>query len=214
LWKAETPYIYWRMPWVGDEYCNPEKPHAGFLDAETQANLIGEAAREFKELFGTAPFSACAPGYCANRDTHAAWAQCGVRVAQDGMGTASSPHMDEWGILNLHRTVDIEPSQRDLPLEKYLQLAERGFECGVPTIVLVHSINFHSSLKDFRSPSLRVLDELLSSLEARHPNLLYVHDMNLYEIVTRGKFRGPRGLVSVEVEQQEMAPKSKTQGAS
>src|SRR5262249_35590122 len=27
LWKAETPYIYWRMPWVGHEYCNPQKPH-------------------------------------------------------------------------------------------------------------------------------------------------------------------------------------------
>ena len=31
LWKAETPYIYWRMPWIGHEYCNPEKPQAGFL---------------------------------------------------------------------------------------------------------------------------------------------------------------------------------------
>jgi hypothetical protein len=122
--------------------------------------------------------------------------------------------MDEWGSLNLHRTVDIEPSQRDLALEKYVQLAENCFARGVPAIVSVHSINFHSSLKDFRGPALRVLDEFLCSLETRHPNLLYVHDMNLYEIVTRGKFRGPRGLVSVEVEQQEMAPKSKTQGAS
>src|SRR5580765_5331069 len=25
LWKAETPYIYWRMPWIGYEYSNPEK---------------------------------------------------------------------------------------------------------------------------------------------------------------------------------------------
>src|SRR5438094_5550076 len=23
-WKVETPYIYWRMPWVGYEYCNPK----------------------------------------------------------------------------------------------------------------------------------------------------------------------------------------------
>jgi hypothetical protein len=214
LWKAETPYIYWRMPWVGYEYCNLEKPQAGFLTPETQANLIAEAAREFERFFGTAPFSACAPGSRANGDTHAAWAQCGVRVAQDGMGTAVSPHMDEWGLLNLHRTVDIEPSQRDLPLEKYVQLAEHGFERGIPAIVSMHSINFHSSLKDFRGPSLRVLDEFLSSLEAKHPNLLYVHDMNLYEIVTRGKFRGPRGLVSVEVKQQRRAPKSKTRGAS
>ena len=40
LWKAETPYIYWRMPWVGYEYCAPEKPQAGFLEAETQAQVL------------------------------------------------------------------------------------------------------------------------------------------------------------------------------
>jgi hypothetical protein len=211
LWKAETPYIYWRMPWVGHEYCNPEKPQ-DFLNAETQASLMARAVREFEQFFGTMPLSACAPGSRANRDTHAAWAQCGVRVAQSDSGSAVPPHVDEWGILNLHRTIDIEPSQRDLALEKYVQLAENCFARGVPAIVSVHSINFHSSLKDFRGPALRVLDEFLCSLETRHPNLLYVHDMNLYEIVTRGKFRGPRGLVSVEVRQKGNAPICKTQG--
>ncbi len=209
LWKAETPYIYWRMPWVGYEYCNPEKPHAGFLESEAQAHLIAEAAREFKKLFSTAPLSACAPGYRANQDTHVAWADCGVRVAQNGSGGALSPHVDEWGMLTLHRTVDVEPFERELPMDKYVQLAERCFERGIPAIISVHSINFHSSLKDFRGATLRVLDELLSTLEARHANLLYVHDMDLYELVTRGKFKGPRGPVSVEVKQSERPP---TQG--
>jgi hypothetical protein len=200
LWKAETPYIYWRMPWIGYEYCNPEKP--GFLELETQTNLITDAAKEFEKVFSVAPLSAVAPGYRANGDTHRAWSQCGIRVAQNGSGGALPPHMDEWEMLNLHRTIDVEPFQRDLPLEKYMQLAERCFERGVPAIVSVHSINFHSSLKDFRGPALRVLDEFLSGLETKHPNLLYVHDMNLYELVTRGKFKGPRGPVSVEVKQR------------
>jgi len=39
---------------------------------------------------------------------------------------------------------------------------------------------------------LRVLDEFLTALEAKHPNLLYVHDRNLYELVTRGKCKSPR----------------------
>lgn len=94
-------------------------------------------------------------------------------------------------------------SLRGLPLEKYVQLAERCFERGIPAIVSVHSINFHSSLKDFRGPTLRVLDEFLSAFEAKHPNLLYVHDMNLYELVTRGKFKGPHGPVSVEVRKSD-----------
>lgn len=214
LWKAETPYIYWRMPWIGYEYSNPEKPHPGFLDAEAQDNLISEAAREFRKFFATAPLSACAPGYRANSDTCRAWSDCGIRVAQNGSGGAMPPHMDEWEMLNLHRTIDIEPFERDLPLEKYVQLAESCFERGIPAIVSVHSINFHSSLKDFRGPALRVLDEFLSALEAKHPDLLYAHDINLYELVTRGKFKGPRGPVSVEVKQGDGRSRSMTLGAS
>ena len=213
LWKAETPYIYWRMPWIGYEYCNPEKPQAGFLDAGTQDNLIADAAREFQKVFSMAPLSACAPGYRANGDTHRAWSQCGVRVAQNGSGGALPPHLDEWEMLNLHRTIDVEPFERGLSLEKYMQLAEGCFERGIPAIVSMHSINFHSSLKDFRGPALRVLDEFLSALEAKHPNLLYVHDMNVYELVTRGKFKGPRGPVSVEVQQGGGRPRSMTLGA-
>ena len=214
LWKAETPYIYWRMPWIGYEYCNPEKPQAGFLDAGTQVNLIAEAAREFEKVFSTAPFSACAPGYRANGDTHRAWSQSGIRVAQDGSGGALPPYIDEWEILNLHRTINVEPFERGLPLEKYVQLAERCFERGIPAIVSMHSINFHSSLKDFRGPTLCVLDEFLSALEAKHPNLLYVHDRNLYELVTRGRFKGPRGPVSVDVKRWAETAGSMTQGAS
>jgi hypothetical protein len=213
LWKAETPYIYWRMPWIGYEYCNPEKPQAGFLDASTQADLISQAVQEFRKVFCTPPLSACAPGYRANSDTHRAWSQCGVRVAQNGSGAVAPPHIDEWEMLNLHRVIDIEPFQRDLPLEKYMQLAERCFERGMPAIVSTHSINFHSSLKDFRGPGLRVLDEFLSALETKHPNLLYVHDMDLYELVNRGKFKGPRGPVSVEVKQSHGTTRHTTLGA-
>jgi hypothetical protein len=214
LWKADTPYIYWRMPWIGYEYRNPEKPQRGFLDAGAQTNLIAEAALEFQRFFSTPPLSACAPGYRSNEDTRRAWSQCGVRVAQNGSGGALPPHMDQWEMLNLHRTIDIEPFERGLPLEKYMQLAERCFERGIPAVVSVHSINFHSSLKDFRGPALRVLDEFLSALEAKHPNLLYLHDMNVYELVTRGKFKGPRGPVSVEVKRRAGRSRSMTLGAS
>ena len=211
-WKAETPYIYWRMPWVGYEYRNPEKPHAGFLETEAQANLIRQATAYFKKLFSIGPVSACAPGYRANADTHAAWSLCGVRVAQNGSGAPLPPYMDERGILNLHRMIDFEPSQRDLPTEKYVELAEDCFARGIPSVISVHSINFHSSLRDFRGPTLRALDELLSALERKHPDLLYVHDGDLYKIVNRGKYNAGRGAVSVTVKQTESA-KSGARGA-
>jgi hypothetical protein len=108
--------------------------------------------------------------------------------------------MDEFEILNLHRTIDFEPSQKDLPIEKYVQLATGCFARGIPAIVSVHSINFHSSLKDFRGPTLSALDEFLSALETKFPNLLYINDRDAYEIVTTGKLRTARGTISVRVE--------------
>jgi len=76
----------------------------------------------------------------------------------------------------------------------------------------VHSVNFHSSLRDFRGPTLRALNQLLSALKAKHPDLLYVTDGDLYEIVNRGCFEGMRGSVSVSVRQKDLA-KSAAHGA-
>jgi hypothetical protein len=178
------------------------------LSADTQADLITIAAEIFKAFFSTAPFSACAPGYRANGDTHLAWSRLGVRVAQNGTGAPLPPHLDEWETLNLHRTIDFEPSQRELSVEKYMQLAEQCFAHGVPAIVSVHAINFHSSLKDFRGPTLQGLDRFLSGLETKYPNLLYVHDGDLYDLATRGKFKGAHGSVSVGVKLQDAAKSS------
>jgi hypothetical protein len=202
FWRAETPYIYWRMPWVGYEYCNPEKPHAGFLSVETQKGMVRQAVDAFKTFFSRTPVSACAPGYRANKDTYLAWSQYGVRIAQDGSGAALPPHIDECEILNLHRTIDFEPSQRELSIEKYMQLAEQCFARGIPAVISVNAINFHSTLKDFRSPTLQVLDEFLSALEAKYPNLLYLNDSDLYDIATRGRFKATHGSVSVDVKRQ------------
>lgn len=202
LWKAETPYIYWRMPWVGYEYYNPEKPQPGFLAAATQESLIRLAAEGFARLFSTFPTSACAPGYRANRHTHQAWTKWGVKVAQNGSGAPLPPSLDEFEILQLHRTIDVEPSQKDLPVEKYLELAADCFARGVPAVVSVHSINFHSSLKNYRDPSLQALDQFLSALESKYPNLLYAHDGDMYKIVTQGRFDAGHGTILVNVKQQ------------
>jgi hypothetical protein len=170
----------------------------GFLSHEEQHSLIRHAAELFRQFFSTAPLTACAPGYRANADTHTAWAECGVRVAQNGSGAPRPPHLDECEMLNLYRTVDVEPSERGLEVEKYMELASACFARGIPAIISVHSINFHSTLKDFRTTTLQALDELLSALEARYPNLLYVHDADMYEIVTRGKYRSSQGKVAVQ----------------
>jgi len=187
LLRAHTPYIYWRMPWIGFEYWNRGN-RDGFLGAEAQLLLVQEAVQAFRELFGFGPLSACAPGYRANDDTRKAWATCGIRVAQNGSGRRLAPHIDESGLLNTYRTVEIEPA---LDPTRYnvrhcVEQAVACFESGIPAVVSVHSINFHSTLRDFRSHTLRVLDEFLGALEQQYKDLLYLHDLGLYELVAGG----------------------------
>jgi hypothetical protein len=187
LWQAETPYIHWRMPWIGFEYWNPERPRQGFLSLERQQELIGEASGYFSQLFGIAPSSACAPGYRSNLHTIEAWAQAGINVAQSGPGGGlKAPHIEKQGVLHLYRNIDFEPSQREPDIDKFLQIAGICFSRGLPLIVSMHAINFHSSLKDFRTPALAALDFFLTKLEREFPELLYVNDRELYDIAARG----------------------------
>ncbi len=215
FWEAETPYIYWRMPWIGYEYWNPEKPQAGFLSEEVQRVQIRKARECFSALFGMAPVSACAPGYFSNRDTHRFWADMGIRVAQNGPGRGlSAPYFDDAGMLHLHRTIDLEPSQRELEIGKYLQIAGNFLSRGLPVIISTHAINFHSTLKDFRSSTLGALDSLLTALESKYPDLLYVNDEDIYAIVTEGAFRSGEKKVAVSAKRQDWKARAAYQGAT
>ena len=134
LWRAGTPYIHWRMPWIGYEYWDPEQPEdERFLPAEKQTELIGHTVGVFAKLFSTLPRSACAPGYRANDDTHRAWAQHGIRVAQNGPGALMPPHFDRHDILHLSRTVEFEPAtDAAFSVEACLQQAENCFAARPP----------------------------------------------------------------------------------
>jgi hypothetical protein len=201
LWQAGTPYIHWRMPWIGYEYWDPEKPEdERFLPAGTQRELIGQAVGSFAKLFSTLPCSACAPGYRANCDTHRAWAQHGIRVAQNGPGAFVPPHFDRYDILHLSRTVEFEPAvDPAFSVDACLRQAEDCFERGIPAIVSMHSINFHSTVRDFCSRTLQYLEEFLAALESKHVNLLYLHDEDIHELVSTGSYKMPHSAVQVNV---------------
>jgi len=201
LWRVGTPYIHWRMPWVGYEYWDAEKPEAErMLAVDLQRELIGQTVGMFAKMFSTLPHSACAPGYRANDDTFRAWAQHGIQVAQNGPGMVAPPHFDRFGTLHLFRTVEFEPAtDAAFSVEKCLRDAEACFERGLPAIVSLHSINFHSTARDFCSFTLRTLDEFLTALESKHEDLLYLHDENLYGLASTGAYQTPQGTVRVNV---------------
>lgn len=200
-WQAGTPYIHSRMPWIGYEYWDPEKAQdERFLPAETQKQLIGQAVGAFAKVFSALPKSACAPGYRSDANTHRAWAQHGVRVAQGGPGMLVPPYFDRFGLLQLSRTVEFEPAiDPSFSLENGVRQAEASFERGIPAIISVHSINFHSSVRDFRTPTLRYLDEFFSALESKHADLLYLRDEDLLAFIEKGFYESRNGDIRLNV---------------
>ena len=75
----------------------------------------------------------------------------------------------------------------------------------------LHQLSLHP--QDFRTPSLAALDSLLSGLESRYPELLYVHDEDLYGIVTQGAFQRGKVRVNVTANQGSWNSRFAAQGA-
>jgi hypothetical protein len=201
LWSAGVPYIHWRMPWVGFEYWDSEGyREEAFLTSEQQKKMIGLGVEYFEKLFSQPARSACAPGYRANDITHKIWSSQGIHVAQNGPDHARPPHFDRNGILHVYRSMDFEPGINErFSLSDCLRRSEECFSRGLPAIISVHSINFHSTLKDFRSRTLARLDEFLGALKARHSDLLYLRDHELYGLVETGSLESAQSVVRIRV---------------
>jgi len=162
--------------------------------------LIGWTAESFRKFFGEDAVSACAPGYRAGPATHRLWKTHGVRVAQNGPGTKRAPHFDGVGLLHTYRSLDFEPALNpELRWEDCVKNAGTWLSRGLPFIVSVHSINFHSTLAPFRQKTLPMLREFLSALHKWFPDLLYINDRQLLEIVETGGYESRRGRVAVTV---------------
>ena len=83
-----------------------------------------------------------------------------------------------------------------------LRHAERCFAAGIPAILSVHSINFHSAVRDFRTRSLQLLDEFLAALESKHSGLLYLHSEDLHDLVVNGEYSSQPSGVQVNVKKR------------
>jgi len=187
------------MPWVGFEYWDSEQSREQtFLAFDQQEKLIRSGCEYFERLFSQSARSVCAPGYRANGATHKIWASRGIRVAQNGPGHAMPPHFDRNGMLHTYRSMDFEPGTNEqFSLKECLLRSEDSFRRGLPTIISVHSINFHSTLKDFRSTTLARLDEFLCALKLKHPDLLYVRDQDLYDLVDTGTLESAQSVIRI-----------------
>lgn len=200
LWKAETPYIHWRMPWIGYEYWNPEQPPAQrFISESEQRRSIQWAKEAYRRLLGAAPASACAPGYRADATTHRLWREQGICVSQNGPGAVRAPHFDDHGLLHTYRSLDFEPALHPgLRWQDCCEDARSWLTRGLPLVVSVHSINFHSTLSGFRQKTLPLLAEFLKGMKHAFPELLFVNECQLLEIIERGAFESSSGKIVVK----------------
>jgi hypothetical protein len=191
LYEAHTPLLYGQMPWIGFEYHAPQSNGlTGWLDPASQNRLIQEGVNLFRELFHQQPVSACAPGYRANEYTRKGWAANGIQIVQNGPGLPLAPHFDSNGLLCLYRNLSFEPALNPDQDEHFaMKKAEEAFSCGKPIIVCMHSVNFHSTIRNQRDLSLRRLDNFLMRLEKRFKDLLYIHDEDLLQIIKMGELR-------------------------
>jgi len=198
LLQIGTPQAYQFSPWVGYEFRDPE---TGWLSFAAQANAVAQGAAMFRKTFERSPLSACAPGYRANAATFRAWGKAGIKVVQNGPGLNVPPFIGRHRLLHLHRNVPFEPAidPEYFTVERAFQAAQRSVETGQPIIVCTHSVNFHSTLRNFRDLTLERLDQLLSRLENAFSDLLYIHDEDLWDIARQGRFSRNGKPVSIKL---------------
>lgn len=185
FFQIGTPLAYQHSPWVGHEFMDWEQ---GWLSFPEQREIVAQGVALFQQTFGRSPVSACAPGYRANRQTFRAWHQHGIQVVQNGPGVNFPPFIGHHGLLYLHRNVSFEPAidQEYFTTERAFQNSVRCVKAGQPIILCMHSVNFHSRLRNFRDLTLTRLDQLLTRLESAFPDLLYIHDEELWNIIQCG----------------------------
>ncbi len=204
LMREGSPLAYEHTPWAGFEYRDEGKMTGeGWLDAGGQTDAIELGIELFGKTFGRNPLSACAPGYRANPDTFRLYAAKGIRVVQNGPGIDASPYIGRHGLLHLHRNVSFEPALDPdaRTAEKAFKDAVRNIEAGRPAVVCMHSVNFHSRLRNYRDATIEFLDDFLARLENRFDDLLYLSDEDLLRIADTGHC-GIGGEVSAGVDRR------------
>jgi hypothetical protein len=111
-----------------------------------------------------------------------------------------APHFDERGLLHTYRSIDFEPGlQAELDWRECVKHATRWLSRGLPFVLSVHSINFHSTLAGFRQKTLPMLTDLLKAFVSEFPDLLFVNDEQLLEIIENGFCEGEAGKIKVAV---------------
>jgi hypothetical protein len=193
----------------------PSRP----IPLEAQAQALHEGLAIFERLFGYRPLSTVAPYGFFDETAERLWAEAGIRYIQlansgarrlDATGRVCGPQFrngerSPFGQVYLARNADL-----DLPganVEKTFQAIEWAFFRGQPAVVSIHSVNYQSAIDpERRTSALANLDGLLSSIEGRFPDLVYLTSPELGTLMEGNSQAAPASSVALGQAQRETRP--------
>ena len=158
------------------------------------ARMIGEGIEYFHKQFGFRPLSTVAPNLTWTDETERLWARHGIRYIQGGilqhMVTARGHRRiarylgerSEHGAVYLVRNCSFErsASEKDDVWQRCFSQINRAFYLKTPAIVSSHRVNFMGSIVESnRKRGLAQLDQLLSAVQARWPDVNFLSSAEL-----------------------------------
>ncbi|MCR4344586.1 MAG: hypothetical protein NUV44_07455 [Candidatus Scalindua sp.] len=170
-----------------------ESIQASFLSLEAQEERVKKGVEAFERIFGFPPAVTTAPRYAWNLDTEKIWHKYGINYIGAGnrqVGIESGIHHklgenNQWGMPYLIRNVTFEPRRVNACQDAIAEI-DFLFKAQQPAILETHSINFHSSIKNFREQSLERLDQLLYLIEKKYPDVVYLTSQQFGDILAKG----------------------------
>lgn len=164
-----------------------------FLPQGAQEERVKKGVEAFEKIFGFQPVVTTAPRCAWNCDTEKVWHKYGIRYIGAGnrrIGTTSLSNYrlgerNQWDMIYLIRNVNFEPIRNNACQDAFTEI-EFLFNAQQPAILETHSINFFSSIKNFRKKSLERLDQLLYLIEEKYPDVVYLNSQQFGEILEKG----------------------------
>jgi hypothetical protein len=174
LAHSDIPYMASLTPQFNFALLDGRTHDGHLLPIEAQAEWLEQGIGLFRNTFGIAPVTFCAPGYRADQHTRREAARNGIRVMQVA-GRQIPMICDDY--LLLVRNIAFEPAlDGGKSMPDLLRSARKAVAAGVPIIVCSHSINYVSRFNDKAQSSRSLLKEFLERLRDEFPDLRFSND--------------------------------------
>jgi hypothetical protein len=166
-------------------------------DKEQVKKITTEGLKIFEQTFGFKSISFMPSQSKQFEELNETLSICGVKFSQAGQFLRPSGngdykiinnfwgHIDKYGMRFWRRNCTFEPYKgKKNPVESCLEEIEIAFRCGKPAVINSHRINYTSRIdKNFRDVNLQHLNELLSKIIKKYPQVEFCNSEQLAKIM-------------------------------